>query len=533
MANILGLHFGHDSSAALVKDGRLISAISFERITRVKKYAGMIKDGVDYVLSQGNISIKDIDAIGVSDYSLDKAGNDFKLYINDLEIQDTNQKLFGNEVAKGYFFINNHKIPAFVIPHQLSHCASAFYTSNFDKSYCFSIDSSGGHRGANSLIAFGNGKKLDALACPNLMIGNAYAIFTQKLGIGDPLYKAGSTMGLGCYGKIIDKVIKNKERYTNLGYIEKDFIHDEIYKMLWLDVSESPIDFDHSESDSFRAMNIAATIQYIFENCILDTVNNIENKENINNLCLSGGSMLNCNTNSLILNKSRYKNLHLFPACGDDGICVGAALYVAHNILGEERFNYQDKDICYLGKNYSENEIEIDIDYISSMLSKGKIIGWYQGRSEYGPRALGNRSILADPRNFHNREIINFIVKKREWYRPFAPSVLQDKCSEWFDFENKSPFMLFTADVKKPKDIPAITHVDNSARMQTVSLDLNKNYYNMIKSFYEKTQVTMILNTSLNCNGEPIVETTEDAERFFKNTPVDIMVINNKIMKRN
>jgi carbamoyltransferase len=338
MANILGLHFGHDSSAALVKNGKLISAISFERITRIKKYAGMSQDGINYVLSQANITIKDLDAIAVSDYSLDKA-NGIKLYINDLEVKDTNQKLFGNEIAQGYFIINNHKIPAFIIPHQLAHCASAFYTSNFDKSYCFSIDSSGGHRGANSLIAFGNGKKLDALACPNLMIGNAYAMFTQKLGIGDPLYKAGSTMGLGCYGKIIDRIIKNKDKYINFGYVEKDFIHDEIYKILWQDITQDSRDFDHKESDSIRAMNIAATIQYIFENCILDTVNNIENTENINNLCLSGGSMLNCNTNSLILNKSRYKNLHLFPACGDDGICVGAALYVAHNLLDEERFN--------------------------------------------------------------------------------------------------------------------------------------------------------------------------------------------------
>lgn len=532
MANILGLHFGHDSSAALVKNGKLISAISFERITRIKKYAGMSKDGINYVLSQANITIKDLDAVAVSDYSLDKS-NGIKLYINDLEVKDTNQKLFGNEIAQGFFIINDHKIPAFVIPHQLAHCASAFYTSNFEKSYCFSVDSSGGHRGANSLIAFGNGKKLDALACPNLMIGNAYAMFTEKLGIGDPLYKAGSTMGLACYGKIIDRVIKNKDEYINLGYVEKDFVHDEIYKILWQDITQSSRNFDHKESDSLRAMNIAATIQYIFENSILDTINNIENTENINNLCLSGGSMLNCNTNSLILNKSRYKNLHLFPACGDDGICVGAALYVAHNLLNEERFNYQSKDICYLGKDYSENEIQIDTDHIASKISQGKIIGWYQGRSEYGPRALGNRSILADPRNFHNREIINFIVKRREWYRPFAPSVLEEKSSEWFDFENKSPFMLFTADVKKPKEIPAITHVDNSARMQTVSEDLNKNYYNLIKSFYEKTQVPMILNTSLNCNGEPIVETEEDAKRFFDNTPVDMIVINNKIIERN
>lgn len=530
MANILGLHFGHDSSVSLIKNGRLISAISLERINKIKKCPGMAEEAIEYVLSAGSISIHEIDAIGVADYTKNDL---FELHVNDVKVDATSQKIFGNNIAQGFFLYKNIKIPAFIIPHHLCHCSSAFYTSNFEKSYCFSVDSSGGYRASNSVVAYGEGNKITSLYCPNLMIGNAYASFTQKLGIGDPVFKAGSTMGLGCYGKINKNVIDNLEKYLKPAFTNNEFEYLELYENLWLELSKNSKNFDHKESDSIRAMNIAATIQYIFENSILSTILNINNDQNIDNLCLAGGSMLNCNANSLILSKTRYKNIHLFPACGDDGVSVGAALYVAHNIFDEKRQNYQSKDICYLGKSYSEKENEIDYDFIAKAISNGKIIGWYQGKSEYGPRALGNRSILADPRNFHNRELINFVIKRREWYRPFAPSIIESECKNWFDFDYKSPYMLFTANVKKPKEIPAVTHIDNSARMQTVSQELNKNYYNLINSFYKITDVPMILNTSLNCNGEPILETENDANRFFDKVPVDIMVINGKILQRN
>lgn len=532
MANILGLHFGHDSSVSLVKNGRLISAISIERLNKIKKYSGMTHEAIDYVLSEGNISIKDIDAIGVVDYSVGTSDGIIELFINNKSVTTCSSLAFGNNIIQGEFLYNGYKIPTYIISHQLSHCASSFFTSNFDKAYCFSLDSSGGPRAANSLVAFGEGNKIQALYCPNVMIGNAYGMFTEKLGIGNAVFKAGSTMGLAAYGKIHKEIIQNIEEYVNLGFLNTDFSHDYVYEQLWLHISKSAKNFEKNESDSIRAMNIAASIQYIFENAILRAINQINNDKDTNNLCLSGGSMLNCNANSLILSNTRYKNIHLFPACGDDGIAVGAALYVAHNIFNENRQNYNAKDICYLGKRYSEKENEIDYAEIASEIADGKIIGWYQGRSEYGPRALGNRSILADPRNFHNRELINFVIKRREWYRPFAPSVLENECPKWFDFNTKSPYMLFTANVKNSKEIPAITHVDNSARMQTVSEDLNKNYFNLINAFYKKTDIPMILNTSLNCNGEPILETESDAERFFLNTPVDLMIINGKIIKR-
>jgi len=532
MANILGLHFGHDSSVCLIKNGRLISAISIERLNKIKKYSGMTHEAIDYVLSEGNISIKDVDAIGVVDYSSGTSGGIIDLHINNKKVSTCSSMAFGNNIIQGEFQYNGHKIPTYIISHQLSHCASTFFTSNFDKAYCFSLDSSGGPRAANSLVAFGDGNKIEALYCPNVMIGNAYGMFTEKLGIGNAVFKAGSTMGLAAYGEIHKEVKQNLEQYINLAFLNKDFVHDQVYEQLWQYVSKSTKNFEKEESDSIRAMNIAASIQYIFENSILRAINSISNEKNINNLCLSGGSMLNCNVNSLILSNTRYKNLHLFPACGDDGIAIGAGLYVAHNIFNEKRSIYSAKDICYLGKKYSEKENEIDYDDIAKEIANGKIIGWYQGKSEYGPRALGNRSILADPRNFHNRELINFVVKKREWYRPFAPSVLENECHNWFDFNAKSPYMLFTANVKNGKEIPAVTHVDNSARMQTVSEDLNKNYFNLINAFYKQTQVPMILNTSLNCNGEPILETEQDAERFFLRTPVDLMIINGKILKR-
>jgi len=180
----------------------------------------------------------------------------------------------------------------------------------------------------------------------------------------------------------------------------------------------------------------------------------------------------------------------------------------------------------------AKRERELEYDFLAKQISKGKIIGWFDGKSEHGPRALGHRSILADPRNFHNRELLNFLIKKREWFRPFAPSVLEEKTQEWFDFPTKSPFMLFTAQVKNPKEIPSITHIDGSARMQTVTKETNPNYYKLIESFYSQTNIPMIINTSLNGNGEPILETQEDANNFFKNTPVDIMVINGKIYEK-
>ena len=279
-------------------------------------------------------------------------------------------------------------------------------------------------------------------------------------------------------------------------------------------------------------MEIAATVQYLFEKSILDTVKNKISTYGSKNLCLSGGSFLNCNVNSLIRDMDLFDNIHHCPASGDDGIASGFALYVAHHIFDEPRTTYSNSEIAYSGKEYSLTK-EVDYKKIAKLISDGNIVAWFTGGSEFGPRALGNRSLLADPRKAHNKEILNFTVKKREWFRPFAPSVLEEESHKWFYPNKPSPYMLYTYKVLQPEKIPAVTHVDNSSRIQTVSEDLNKHYYELIKAFFEITGVPMLLNTSLNGGGESLVESEEDALNLFNNNKnIDVLVLNGNIYSK-
>jgi carbamoyltransferase len=423
------------------------------------------------------------------------------------------------------------------IAHHMGHCAATYYTSNFDNAICFSMDSSGGHPDNNSFVAIGSNNKLFAQDIPGIMVGMAYADFTLYTGVGNPLYKAGSLMGLASYGQADKEIINNIDQYIKESYfplikskkyknsVGKDYF--EYYLDLWKKLSKQDELFKTSSKKNKKQMNIAASIQYLFENTILDTVNNIKNNE-IQNLCLSGGSMLNCNANTVIKKNGKFKNIHHFPACGDDGNSVGAALYVAHHVYDEPRYKYEYKDLMYLGKKYEY--IEPNYNKIAKMISEGKIIAWFMGGSEFGPRALGARSILADPRNQHNRELLNFVVKNREWFRPFAPVVLEEESEKWFDFDGPSPFMLYTAQVLQPEKIPAVTHFDGSARMQTINKNTNEPYYNLVKEFFNITGIPMLINTSLNGKDQPILETPEDAINFLKNNDVDALVLNGELI---
>ena len=532
--NILGFNFDHDGSVCLVMNGKLVSAISSERITRIKKMHGVTSHVVKYVLDSQNISIEDIDAIALSDYNLEYSNGVLQLYDNQLKIFNTRQTLFGNEYAEISGVIMGRVVPAYIIPHHTCHAASAYYTSNFDESWCFSLDASGGVSQHNSLIAKGKGNKLNVLGSPGLTVGMGYEVFTSKLGIGNPLHKAGSTMGLASYGKPLKNLLNNIDEYIEKCYVpfgtDKQVIWD-YYDYLWEKLFGSSKFLFKEQSSSKLAMNIAASIQHLFEESILNTVNNLIENDNNNNLCLSGGSFLNCNVNSKIKKQTRFKDIHLFPACGDDGNSVGAALYVAHNIFDEPRYKYEPQDLMYLGKKYEI--IEPDYKQIAKMISEGKIIAWFMGASEYGPRALGSRSILADPRNFHNRELINFVVKKREWYRPLAPVVLEEHVTDWFDWTGQSNYMLFIAKVLHPEKIPAVVHIDGTARLQTVNEKINKHYYKLIKEFFNQTGVPILINTSLNSDGEPILESEEDAKLFFSTNPgIDVLVLNGKILKK-
>jgi carbamoyltransferase len=532
--NILGFNFDHDASVAVIKNGKIISAISNERISRIKKSTGITSTMVNYVLKESNLKITDIDAIALADYHLDVSNGVLQVYDGDIQIHSTRHVFFGNDYAKAVGHIMGEVMPVYIIPHHTAHAASAYYTSNFDKAWCFTMDSSNGVSQANSLIAKGIGNKLTAVSIPGQMVGVGYQLFTEKIGLGRALFKAGSTMGLASYGKPLTKVVENINKYITESYFAydaKEEVFFEYYNKLWKDLTGSDTVMSKRETSSKKAMDLAATIQYLFEECILDVVNNKIEIDDIDNLCLAGGSFLNCNANSKVKKYGRFKNLHHFPACGDDGNAIGAALFVAHHVFDEPRHNYETKEICYLGKKYEH--VEPEYKKIAELIADGKIIAWFMGSSEYGPRALGARSILADPRNFNNKEIINFAVKKREWFRPVAPVVLEEESHKWFDFDCPSPYMLYIAKVLQPEKIPGVTHVDGTARIQTINKKTNEPYYKLVKEFSNITGVPILINTSLNTDGEPILETEEEALIFFEtNKHIDALILNGKLIVR-
>lgn len=537
MNNILGLHFGHDGSVSIVKNGRLCVAISNERLSRVKKEYGVTLDMIQYCLEAANLTINDIDCASCTEWFEKYTGEGIQVE-TEIKSKEVNQRLFANQISiNNSITIMGKKIPMIFIPHHLAHISAAFYTSNLDNAFCLSIDACGQPLW-DSQLSYGCGIDIIFVKFPFVTCGQLYNTVTSNLLIGNPLYKAGSTMGLACYGQVNSELQKPEVKYDYLKRMvaSSPFLANRNdLNFIWKSLSGLGDDESISISKKYdkHSMNIAADAQFLFEECILTVVNQLcINKDafQTDNICLSGGSFLNCNVNSRILKESRFKSVHLFPACSDDGLSVGSALFVAHAVLRAPRQHYQPQDICYLGKDISS--VPTDVQRVAQAVATGKIVGLMQGRSEFGPRALGNRSLLADPRNFHNRELLNFLIKKREWFRPFAPSVLAEKSSEWFDFPVESPFMLFTAQVKQPEKVPAITHIDGSARMQTVCRNFNPVYYDIIKEFDKLTGVPMVLNTSLNGDGEPILENEAEARIFFNNRPIDMMVVNGKIWEK-
>ena len=541
MVNVLGLNLGHDGSAAVVQNGRLMSALSQEKISKIKKDEGISKDLISAVLTQAGLSLNDIDAIALAEYYTQGARGIFSLSSNSGPVYDTRELVVDDNysILKGSLL--GKEFDVYVVGHHMAHASSAFYTSNFNDALCVTLDSSGGSFEGNSLIALGSGKNLEYQECPGLMIGNAYSIFTSMLGLGPPFIKAGSTMGLAAYGVPQEHIVKNIKKHIKNSYFNPNYFQD--YEKMFVesfgkDVGRiedpnNPSVYADGPSiyDTFRGRRSAADVQYIFEQSVMDMIVKAQKKYKSKNLCLSGGSFLNCNVNSLIRDSKLFENIHHFPAAGDDGLCVGAALYAAHQIFESPRYKYSQSDVAYLGtgKSFSKPPAK----KIAKIIAEGGIVAWFMGRSEYGPRALGHRSLLADPRNFHNREIINFAIKKREWFRPFAPSVLEEYAEEWFDPGLPSPYMLYTQKVKQPSIIPAVAHVDNTARIQTVNKNDNPEYHELIKQFYKLTGVPMVLNTSLNGRGEPILEEEVDAINFFEeNLEVTALVLNGKLITR-
>jgi carbamoyltransferase len=287
--------------------------------------------------------------------------------------------------------------------------------------------------------------------------------------------------------------------------------------------------------DKKEGMDAAASVQYIFEKTVLkfvDELYDITKEYNGGNLCLAGGSFLNCNANYKILKESKFDNIYIYPASGDDGLSAGAALYVFHHLKDNPKVEYKNSEIVYTGGEFKDDSIgvEYDKEVIAKMISESKIIAWYQGRSEFGPRALGNRSFIANPADPNMKDILNSRVKFREWFRPFAPSVIEEYCQDYFDIDVPSPFMLYTCPVKNKELVPSISHVDGTARVQTVNKEDNPRYYELIKEVEKYTSIPMVLNTSLNINGQPIVESIEEALDLFEQSDIDGIVINDRML---
>jgi len=596
---VLGLTMNHDSSVCIVKDGVILSAITRERISRVKKDRYVTQKMLDYVLEDSGITMDDVDYVALSYWYENRTDwkneyEDIKMYIRDEDsfIFTQNFKPLNGGTwerptpeyvdGKGWYIkedlvylsppyterpvehipinldIYGRTIPGWFVNHHHAHAASAYYTTNLESSAIFTLDVTDTNPYSCSLFSYGYGNKLETLYYPGINIGHAYNIFTELIGLGSGLYKAGTLMGLAPYGNVNPEVIKNLPKYLKTYWDREDGVDDNRWSYrLFMKTTGKPVFkrnpqtltmydtsdeyycdfFDGSNYDSKEAMDAAATIQYLFEQTVYKFAEELyqETKEiNGGNLCLAGGSFLNCTTNGRISKNTSFKRVEPYPGAADDGLSVGSALYVTHNLLGVDRTYKTIPEVVYTGKEYDipENILEgsenLDLDILGKKLNEGKVIAWFQGGSEFGPRALGHRSFIANPCIPEMRDYINFEIKNREWFRPFAPAVCVENTGEYFDIDSESPYMLKICDVISDK-IPSVTHIDGSARVQTVNRNDNELYYDLIRSFEKYSGVPVILNTSLNLAGEPIVETPEDCFKLFQNCDVDIMVINNKM----
>lgn len=593
---VLGIAPNHDASVCIIRDGKIITAITRERLSRSKKDRFITQRMLDYVLDEACITIHDVDYVAVSYWFENRndwktPNEDLKFYIHeddanifapkftpntDTVFKYTRPKLIdglGYRIHDDLVYLSppwtyhshdsirinlevyGRVIPGWFVSHQHAHAASAFYTTNYERAAIFTVDTTDINPYSSSLFAWGNGNRMETLSFPGVMIGHAYALFTELLNIGHSLWKAGSTMGLAPYGNVNPDIIKNIDKYTK-SFWEMKFDGDVwrwVYQ-LFMQTTGKTIRRDNVEypqgtytdyfcdyflengSDCKESMDAAATIQYIFEQTMFRFINQLyEDTKKINdgNLCLAGGSFLNCTTNGKISQNSPFKNVSPYPGAGDDGLSIGSALFVTHHILNIPRTHKTVPEVVYTGRKYDtpKGGIPLDIDFIAQQIHDGKVIAWFQGGSEYGPRALGNRSFLANPTKKGMRDYINFEIKNREWYRPFAPAVCVEDVNKYFDIVGESPYMLKICNVITDK-LPAVTHIDGSARVQTVKQEDNPKFYELLRSFEKYSGIPVLLNTSLNLSDEPIVESPFDAIRLFKRSKTDILVINDSMWVR-
>jgi carbamoyltransferase len=591
---ILGLSaFYHDSAAVLVEDGRIVAAVQEERFTRKKQDAGFPKHAAQYCLTAGGCSLSDLDHIVFYDKPFLKFERLLETYLAFAPRGFTSfrmaiplwlrEKLFQKSLLRNELHRLDGSADAadklLFTEHHLSHAASAFFPSPFQEAAVLTLDGVG--EWATAALAVGSGNNLEIikeLHFPH-SLGLLYSAFTYYIGfkVNSGEYKV---MGLAPYGeprftqKILDNIVELKPDGT-----------------FWLDQSY----FDYCTgltmtNDKFAAlfgepvrgpeklltqfhMDIAASIQAVTEEVVLRLARSVATETGAKNLCLAGGVALNCVANGKVLRDGKFEGIWIQPAAGDAGGALGAAL-VAYHVLGQHpRSVTPGKDTmqgAFLGPGFGQKDTEERltaaharfkilsddeiIEATAQELAAGKAVGWMQGRMEFGPRALGARSILGDPRSPTMQQTLNLRIKYRESFRPFAPSVLREDMSQWFDMDFDSPYMLFVAPVSKqhriemtaeeqtlfgidklnvPRSkIPAVTHVDYSARIQSVHADTNPRYHSLLTRFKSLTGCPVLVNTSFNVRGEPIVHTPEDAFRCFMGSEIEILVVGNCFLRK-
>ena len=593
MKYILGISaFYHDSAACILKDGEIIAAVQEERFTRIKHDASYPYNAIKFVLDYTNLKLSEIDQIvffekpflkferlletyvafapkGFSSFS-----RSMPLWIKEKLFQKN--LLFNNLRKHDKNFTSDKNI--FFSDHHLSHAASAFFPSPFKEAVILTADGVG--EWATTTVAVGKENHLEIkkeIHFPH-SLGLLYSAFTYYTGfkVNSGEYKL---MGLAPYGKPIYKnKIKNlvdikddgsfrlNQKYFNYstGLTMTNYNFDKLF-------GQKPRNSKNEKLTQFH-MDIASSIQNVTEEIMIKLAKSIRKEYGIKNLCLAGGVALNCVANGKILKEKIFDNIWIQPAAGDAGGALGAALALwFENSSNKRKINLQD-DMkgSYLGPEYSQEQIEKELKSIganfeifdyeniinktSDYITNNNAVGWFQGRMEFGPRALGGRSILGDPRSENMQKNLNLKVKFRESFRPFAPSILKEDLSTWFETNTESPYMLLVSDINSNKkiemsdhqnnlfgieklnikrsEIPAVTHVDYSARIQTVDGNYNKKYYDLISKFKEKTGCPVIVNTSFNVRGEPIVNTPSDAFNCFMGTGLDYLVIGNCILDK-
>lgn len=557
----------HDSAAALLKDGHVISAVEEERFSRKKFDDNFPKMAIEWCLKEANISPSQIHSIAFYDKPILKFE---RLLDNYIAVAPRGLFSFLNTIPKWLhkrLWIKNEitqTLKGFtgeiIFPeHHISHASYAFYTSPFNNSAILTVDGVGEWSTTSFGVADNNKIELtNDIRWPH-SLGLFYSAFTYFLGfqVNEGEYKL---MGLASYGKpqyydlILDKLIDVKKDGSirlNMDYFaftyDKVMTNEKFSKLFGISPRKhvQPIEQIH--------FDIGASVQRVLEDILLLMTNHIYKKTKLKNLCLGGGVALNGVANYRILKDGLFDNVFIPPSPGDAGSAVGCAqylYYIYNNMPRNLRIDKTNSIVenVYVGPSYSNEYIQSFLDSqkikytkldrrlllqkTAELIADGKIVGWYQGKMEWGPRALGSRSILADPRDIRMKDILNEKIKHRESFRPFAPSILEEFSSEYFELDGSSPYMLMVAPIKKPDKIPAVTHVDGTGRLQTVSKESNSLYYDLICEFYKITGVPVIINTSMNVMGEPIVNTPKEAYQMIVKTDMDCIILGNYLVMR-